>query len=74
MLLKAPMEIADMRDHVDNDLPVDNELQSQHAMGRRMLRSHVHDHLVCSERSVKSGNGEGSLRYGFHQYGTFMPR
>ena len=73
MLLETSMQVTDMRDNVDNHFPIDNELEAQHTVRGRVLRAHVDDHLLGSQRSCKSRNGHRPCERLFHQYGTFIP-
>ena len=50
MLLEASMQIANMRNYVDNNFAVNNELEPQHTMCGRMLGPHVDDHLFSPKR------------------------
>ncbi len=45
-LLDAGMQIANIRRQRNHRLAIDLQHQPQHAMGRRMLRTHVDDHRV----------------------------
>ena len=48
-LFRAAMQIADMRHDFGNDLAIGPQHQPQHAMRARMLRAHVHEHLVRAD-------------------------
>ena len=49
-LLDAAMEIAEHRVEVDDLLAVELEDDPQDAVGRRVLRAHVDEHLAVAER------------------------
>ena len=49
VLFEVPMQVADVRSSVFDDLSVGLELDAQHAVGRRVLRPHVEDHLAFFE-------------------------
>jgi hypothetical protein len=55
MLLEAPMEIANMRNDVNDDLPIHDDLEAQYAMSRRVLRSHIDDHFIGPEGLPSGG-------------------
>jgi len=48
-LLDAPMQVAEDRVEIDDLLAVELEDHSEHAMGRRMLGSHVEEHLAVPQ-------------------------
>ena len=60
VLLEAPVEIADMGDHIHHDLTVHHEFQPEHAVCGRMLRAHADDHLFGAELTPESGDGCGT--------------
>src|SRR5271166_777222 len=43
-LLDSGVQISDVRDHLENRLAVDFDYQAENAVGRGVLRSHIHDH------------------------------
>ncbi len=45
-LLLGAVQVADDRDDVFDELAVEGDDEAQHAVGRRVLRPHVDDHLV----------------------------
>ncbi len=53
-LLGAAVQIADDRVAVDDALAVDAQLESQHAVGRRMLRPEVELHLLDVEERLRA--------------------
>ena len=55
------MEVAEHRVEVDDLLAVELEHDPQHAVGRRVLRSHVDEHLAVAER-VELGLALGPRR------------
>src|SRR3990172_3105010 len=55
VLFKAPVEISYVRNGVDDDLTVDNDLKAKHTVGRGVLRPHVDDHLIGTKRSAAGG-------------------
>ena len=60
-LLDAAMEVAEDRVEVDDLLAVELEDDPQHAMGGRVLRAHVDEHLAVAER-VELGLALGPRR------------
>jgi hypothetical protein len=73
-LLDAPVQVAEDRIEVDHVLAVDLEHDPQHAMGRRVLRSHVQEHLAVAER-VELGLALGARRVrrdGFEDAGLLV--
>jgi hypothetical protein len=57
-LLDAGVQIADLGIDADNDFAVDLQHQAQHAMGSRVLRPHVDDHVLVfgAFRRLKDGH------------------
>ena len=49
VLLEAAVQVADVRPRRAHDLAVGAQLEAQHAVGGRVLRAHVEDHLVGVE-------------------------
>ena len=60
-LLDAAMEVAEDRVEVDDLLAVELEHDPEHAVGRRVLRPHVDEHLAVAER-VELGLALGPRR------------
>ena len=60
-LLDAAVEVAEDRVEVDDLLAVELEDDPQHAVGRRVLRPHVDEHLAVAER-VELGLALGPRR------------
>ena len=60
-LLDAAMEVAEDRVEVDDLLAVELEDDPEHAVGRRVLRAHVDEHLAVAER-VELGLALGPRR------------
>ena len=60
-LLDAAVEVAEDRVEVDDLLAVELEHDPQHAVGRRVLRAHVDEHLAVAER-VELGLALGPRR------------
>jgi hypothetical protein len=78
VFLETPVQVADVRDDINHDFPVHDQLQPEHTVRGGMLRSHTDDHLVRPERTPQSRDREGPFggsgqRGLFHQYGTFIP-
>ena len=80
VLLEAAVQIADVRDHVDDDLAVHHQLEPEHAVRRRVLGPHADDHLLRPERTSEAGDRDRAAspvsavsHGGVHQYGTFIP-
>jgi hypothetical protein len=48
------MEIANMRNDVNDDLSIHDDLEAEYAMSRRVLRPHIDDHFIGPE-SLPSG-------------------
>ena len=53
VLLEAAVQVADVRPRRAHHLAVGLELDAQHAVGGRVLRPHVEDHLVVSRSSMR---------------------
>jgi hypothetical protein len=51
-LLRRPVHVADHRLGAHDDLAVEFEHHAQHAVGRRMLRADVEDHVLGRHRAV----------------------
>ena len=75
-LFDAGVQVADFGIEADDDFAVDFEHQAQHAVGGRVLRSHVEDHVLVfgalSERSFKDRGADRCLASAIALHGIVL--